>query len=70
MTPPFLSDAELDELCAPLKQGAAQIRYLRSLGIKVDRKRNGRPLVWRADLDRRPDRGSASSNQPNWSRRA
>lgn len=32
-------------ICEPLKQPAAQIRYLRRLGLRVDRKPNGKPLV-------------------------
>lgn len=73
--PPYLSEAELGELCAPLTQGAAQIRFLRRIGIKVERKANGRPLVWRCDVERqRAESGQRdtvrASNQPHWSRRA
>lgn len=40
-----LSDAEIDRICDGLIQNAAKVRYLRSLGLTVDRKPNGRPLV-------------------------
>lgn len=72
---PYLTDAEIAEICSPLKQGAAQIRLLESWGIRVERKPNGRPLVWRADVERQQaasaERATVrASNQPNWSRRA
>ena len=31
----FLTDAELADLCRPLKQPAAQIRYLQRLGVRA-----------------------------------
>jgi len=43
----YFSDAEVDELCDGLTQYAAMVRYLRRLGLRVDRKPNGRPLAWR-----------------------
>lgn len=46
-TPPYFTDAEVDEICAGLTQDAAKIRYLRRIGLRVDRKPNGRPLAWR-----------------------
>jgi hypothetical protein len=49
---PYLSDAEIDEICEPLTQPHAQIRYLRSIGVPVSRKPGGRPLVGRAAFDR------------------
>ncbi len=49
---PYLSDAEIDEICEPLTQPHAQIRYLRTLGVPVSRKPGGRPLVGRAAFDR------------------
>lgn len=45
--PPYLTDDEVDEMCAGLTQDAAKIRFLRRLGLTVHRKPNGRPLVWR-----------------------
>ncbi len=47
---PWLSDAEIADLCAGLKQAAAQTKYLQRLGLAVRLKPNGRPLVFRADL--------------------
>lgn len=47
MPSPFLSDAEVDDICDGLTQHAAMVRHLERLGLKVDRKPNGRPLVWR-----------------------
>jgi hypothetical protein len=49
---PFLSDEEISRLCDPLEQPAAQIRYLKKLGLVVNRKPNGRPLVARGEFDR------------------
>lgn len=75
--PPYLTDAEIDEICRPRRQGAAQIRYLRSLGIKVHRRPDGTPLVWRRDVERTPaptpePAGATvgASNEPAWSRHA
>ena len=45
--PPDLTQAEIDVICEPLRQPAAQIRYLQRLGVVVKRKPNGRPLVSR-----------------------
>lgn len=45
--PLFLTNEEIAEICRPLKQPAAQVRYLRSLGIVVQAKPSGRPLVVR-----------------------
>lgn len=43
--PPDLTQAEIDGICEPLTQSAAQIRYLQRLGVHVRRKPNGKPLV-------------------------
>lgn len=48
---PWLSPDEIDDLCDPLKQHAAQIRYMRKLGITVGRKPGGAPLVIRAHFE-------------------
>lgn len=47
MTTPWFTDAEVDDLCAGLVQDAAKVRHLKRLGLKVDRKPNGKPLAWR-----------------------
>lgn len=48
---PWLSQSEIDELCEPLIQHAAQIRFIDSLGIKVRKKPNGAALVMRSDFE-------------------
>lgn len=45
--PPDLTQSEIAEICAPLKQPAAQARYLQRLGVSVQRRPDGRPLVSR-----------------------
>lgn len=45
---PWLSDAEVDDMCDGLINDAAKCRYLRRLGLTVNRKPNGKPLVVRA----------------------
>jgi hypothetical protein len=44
---PYFTDAEVDDMCAGLEQNAAKVRHLRRLGLRVDRKPNGRPLAWK-----------------------
>lgn len=61
-----LTDAEIDAICSGLKQSAAMVRYLRRLGVRVQRKPNGRPLVRRVDWE-----GAQAQNAPpgpNWSK--
>lgn len=71
--PAALSDAEIDDICAGLRQNAAKVRYLRRvLQVPVLRKPNGRPLVLRSDWERR---GQAPQSRrlgggPKWSRSA
>lgn len=48
---PFLTDEEMDEICRPLTQGAAQIRYMQRLGLIVKRRPDGTPLVGRAHYE-------------------
>lgn len=48
---PDLTDDEVDALCPNLKQNAAKVRYLRNvLRLQVERRSDGRPLVWRHAL--------------------
>ncbi|MDP3579104.1 DUF4224 domain-containing protein [Methyloversatilis sp.] len=47
----FLTDAEISRICEPLVQAAAQVRYLRELGLTVTTKPNGRPLVVRSHAE-------------------
>lgn len=49
---PWLTDAEADDLCAPLTQNAAKVKYLRDvLRLQVTTKPNGRPLVLRSNVE-------------------
>jgi len=74
----FLTDDEVDAICAGYVQNAAKVRFLREVvRVPVKRKPNGRPLVLRADLQPQaagePGSGRATvraSNEPQWTRRA
>lgn len=46
-----MTDAEIDDICAGLKQNAAKVRFLQRLRVVVLRKPNGRPLVNRAHYE-------------------
>lgn len=51
--PPYLTDAEVGAMCEPLRQPAAQCRYLKdTLKLMIATKPNGRPLVLRTELER------------------
>lgn len=68
---PDLSDEEIDRICSGLTQHAAKVRYLRGLGLRVDRRPNGRPLVARIEWERHYAAGhrappAAASNGPRW----
>lgn len=52
VTTPWFSDAEIEAMCEPLTQPAAQVKYLRSQGLHVTVKPNGRPLVMRDHAER------------------
>lgn len=43
--PPDLTDEEVSQICAGLRQNAARARFLQRLGLRVDRRPNGSPLV-------------------------
>lgn len=65
----YLSDTEVADLCAPLTQPAAQVRYLRALGLTVTLKPNGRPVVIRCHAEavlsgRRVASPLATTDQP------
>lgn len=65
---PYLRADEIAEICAPLTQPAAQVRYLVSLGLLVKRKPNGAPLVARAEFERAMvgrQAESAKTSEPN-----
>ena len=61
---PILSDHEIDEICAGLVQSAAKVRFLKRLGLPVERKPNGRPLVHRAEWERRGSLAKAGDSAP------
>ena len=67
---PDLSDDEIDRICGGLTQPAAKARYLRALGLRVDRRPNGRPLVARIEWERHYSGGRpaapAANNGPRW----
>ena len=65
-----LTDDEIAAICAGLRQPAAMIRYLRRLGLRVERKPNGRPLVRRADWDRQQEQNAIPANAPRWKTQA
>ena len=64
-----LSDPELADICRPLTQHAARIRYLRTLGLRVERRPDGSPLVRRADWERAQQAQNATPARrgPQWS---
>jgi hypothetical protein len=65
--PPFLSDEEIAGLCDGLRAPSAQLRYLARMGLLVQRKPNGKPLLMRSELERvlGADRfGQQAQNQP------
>lgn len=49
---PWLSDAEVADLCEGLVTPSAQVRFLRRLGLTVERKPSGRVLLMRSELER------------------
>lgn len=67
----YLTDTEIADICAPLTTGYAQVRYLTSLGMLVQRKPNGKPLLARREFERAMIRDHGQSNivdkdgQPN-----
>lgn len=70
-TRPDLTQDEIAAICAGLSQYAAQCRYLRRMGLRVERRPNGQPLVARAEWERRlvgtqatPTAGAG--NAPKW----
>ena len=68
---PYLTHDEVNELCSPLKQSAAQIRYLRALlGLQqIDRRPDGSPLVGRKLVEERLNGAPTQATSTfNWSR--
>lgn len=48
---PWLTDPEIDDLCAGLQRNDAKVRHLSRMGLVVHTKPNGRPLVMRTHAD-------------------
>jgi hypothetical protein len=64
-----LTDDEIRDICRPLVQHAAQVRYLSSLGLRVERRPDGSPLVRRSEWDR-VNGGTERAGGPRWSKAA
>ncbi|MFA9287407.1 hypothetical protein ACCQ08_21685 [Comamonas sp. SY3] len=74
------TDEMIDKICEGLVQNAAKIRFLIRLGLPVSRRPNGRPLVFRADLERLQAQRTAAepqtmtttqaANGPRWKKTA
>lgn len=71
--PVNLTDDEIADICRPRTQGHAQIKYLRSLGLRVERRIDGTPLVNRAHYNTvmsgaRPatEATASTGEQPVW----
>lgn len=62
-----LTDDEVTDICRPLTQSAAQVRYLKRIGLAVERRPDGSPLVKRVDWDRqRAQNDSPDPSGPVW----
>lgn len=48
---PYLSDSEILDVCRPLTQPAAMIRYLKDQGFHIKRRPNGWPLLSRTNFE-------------------
>ena len=67
---PYLTDPEINEICAGLTQPAAMIRHLRQSGVTVLVKPNGRPLLSREHFHtvmagNKPQAPAKPAAQPN-----
>lgn len=62
----YLSDGEIAALCRPLRQPAAQLRYLERIGILARRRPDGSVLVLRHHVTTQ-SQNSARLNGPRWS---
>lgn len=64
-----LTPEEIASICHPLRQSAAQVRYLRSLGLLVNRRPDGTPLVSRTEWNSRLTTQSSTkpgATAPRW----
>lgn len=73
--PPDLTRAEIDEICHPLVQNAAKVRFLRGLGVNVEQRPDGSPLVSREHYvevrtrragGKQLESATAGHNGPRW----
>ena len=64
MTDVWLSPSEILELTRPLTRPHAQLRHLRRMGIRAERRPDGSVLVLRAWLADRPASAAQSSPRP------
>lgn len=48
---PWYTDEEVNSICAGLVNNAAKVRYMQGMGLTVNRKPNGAPLVMRAHAE-------------------
>lgn len=55
-----LDPAEVNRIAHPLRQAAAQLRYLRSIGIRAERRPDGTVLVLRSWLAANDAKGAES----------
>jgi hypothetical protein len=69
---PILSESEIYQLTAPIRQHAAQARKLSAmLGCEVKRRPDGLPIITRAMLERLEGTSRVQNDAGiNWSRRA
>lgn len=63
-----LTDEEVADICRPLRQHAARIRYLQGLGLPVERRPDGSPLVRRSDWERQQSSDQTRQRGPRWTR--
>jgi len=49
--PLFLLDEEIDAMCAGIRLNATKVKHLQAMGLMVNRKPNGRPLVVRSHAE-------------------
>lgn len=49
--PPYLTELEIREIAAPLRQPAAIVRWFKNSGFDVTIRPNGMPLVTRSNFD-------------------
>lgn len=62
---PWLTQDEISDLCDPLTQHAAQIRFMRDeLGLTVRTKPNGAPLVVRSHFEQVMNPAAANATEP------